>query len=408
MSAEAYTGPQGAKGGAYVAERPAPSVARYRLTEALAPYEGFTIVLMFPKGVVHEPTGNERAGWFFKDNRGVLVGLVGLIVLALYTFRQWSRVGRDPQKGIIIARYEAREGQTPAGLRYMKKMGYDMRAFTADVLALAVAGHLRIHKEDKFLKDEWSLERNGSMDAAEPSAAQKRLLASIFSGGRDHIVLKNTNATTMAAARDAHKSQLDSEYHPRFFKRNTKQLVIAILIAVATGILAVVTSGGFGIPAIIAIGIIMVVMLVAFGLLVRAPTQEGRALLDEIEGLRMYMSVAERDELKQMPEPDQPPMLDAKRYEAMLPYAVALDVEDAWTKKFTAAVGAAAAAQAASNMTWYSGRGPITSMGDFTSSVGSGLSRSISSASTPPGSSSGGGGGGFSGGGGGGGGGGGR
>jgi uncharacterized membrane protein len=108
-----------------------------------------------------------------------------------------------------------------------------------------------------------------------------------------------------------------------------------------------------------------------------------------------------------MKGPDEP-VLDADRYEAMLPYAVALDVEDAWTNKFTAAVGAAAAAAAASNMHWYSGRGPVSNLGDFSRAVGSSLSSSISSASTPPGSSSGSGGGGSSGGGGGGGGGGGR
>ncbi|HLE57576.1 MAG TPA: hypothetical protein VJB15_10875, partial [Rhodothermia bacterium] len=72
------------------------------------------------------------------------------------------------------------------------------------------------------------------------------------------------------------------------------------------------------------------------------------------------------------------------------------------------AVGAAAAAQAASRMSWYGGRGPITDLGDFSHSIGSSLSSQISSASSPPGSSSGGGGGGSSGGGGGGGGGGGR
>jgi hypothetical protein len=87
---------------------------------------------------------------------------------------------------------------------------------------------------------------------------------------------------------------------------------------------------------------------------------------------------------------------------------VALEVEEAWSKKFTAAVGAAAAAQAASRMAWYSGSGPIRDMGSFTRAIGSSLNSQISSSSRPPGSSSGAGGGGSSGGGGGGGGGGGR
>ncbi|MEO8193487.1 MAG: DUF2207 domain-containing protein [Gemmatimonadales bacterium] len=407
MHAEAYTGPQGAKGADYVAEFPAPGVARYRLTRPLGPQEGFTIVLSFPKGLVHEPTQSERLQWFLKDNRGVLVALAGLILLLFYTVTQWRRVGRDPQKGVVIARYEPRDGQTPAGLRFLQRMGYDMRCFTADILALAVGGHVGINHEDKFLKDEWRLDRTSSPSSTTPSPAQERLLDLIFGGGKESLVLKNTNAARISSAREAHRKALDGEFQPRYFKRNARKVAIAWLIAIATGVVAFITSGGFGIPAIIAVSFLMLVTLIVFTRLIRAPTLEGRALLDEIEGLKLYMSVAERQELASMRGPDEP-VLDAKRYEAMLPYAVALDVEDAWTEKFTVAAGAAAAAAAASNMTWYSGRGSFSNLGDFSSAIGSSLSSSISSASNPPGSSSGGGGGGSSGGGGGGGGGGGR
>jgi hypothetical protein len=86
---------------------------------------------------------------------------------------------------------------------------------------------------------------------------------------------------------------------------------------------------------------------------------------------------------------------------------VALEVEDAWTKKFTLAVGAAAAAAVTAGIAWYRGSG-IGDLNQLSSAIGSSLSSQIASASTPPGSSSGSGGGGFSGGGGGGGGGGGR
>lgn len=407
MTAEGYTGPQGAKGSAYVAELPAPGAARYCLTQPLAPNEGFTIVLTFPKGVVAEPSGGDRLNWFLRDNRGVLVGLAGLIALLLYTVRQWQRVGRDPQKGIIIARYEPRPGQTPAGLRFVQRMGYDMRCFTADVVALAVAGKLRINRDDKFLKDEWRLDRNGSPSGAESPPTQQALLHGLFPGAKQSLVLKNTNAATVSAAREAHSEALDAESQPRYFKRNGRKVGIAVAIAVVTGIVAFISSGGFGIPAIIALMFVMLVILIVFARLVRAPTIEGRALLDEIEGLKLYMSVAERTELASMRGPDEPP-LDAERYEAMLPYAVALDVEEAWTEKFTVAAGAAAAAAAAERMTWYSGSGRASGLGNFTSDIGSGLSSQISSSSSPPGSSSGGGGGGSSGGGGGGGGGGGR
>jgi uncharacterized membrane protein len=219
--------------------------------------------------------------------------------------------------------------------------------------------------------------------------------------------LKNTNASRMQAASNGQKAILKEEAEPKYFKRNGKRVAMAFLVGLIAMVIALISSQGFGIPIIIGIGVVMLVSLIVFGSLVRAPTLEGRKLLDEIEGLKLYMNVAERDELKSMRGPDEP-VLDAKRYEAMLPFAVALGVEDAWTKKFTLAAGAAAAAQAANSMGWYSGRGPISNLGDFSHSISSSLTSSISSASTPPGSSSGSGGGGSSGGGGGGGGGGGR
>lgn len=407
MSAEGYTGGQGARGGAYEASIPAPGMARYRITQALAPYEGFTIVLTFPKGIVAEPTSSERTGLFFRDNRGVFVAVAGFVLVMFYMLRQWRAVGRDPAKGIVIARYEPREGQTPAGLRYVLKMGYDMRCFTADVLALAIGGHLRIDREEKLFKDAWSLERGENKSAAGATPAQRTLLSGLFPGGSERLELKNSNAGVISAAREAHSNVLGAEANPKYFRLNGAKVGIAVVIAVVSFGGSALLSGGYGIPAILVLGGLTLLSIVVFAFLIRAPTAEGRALLDEIEGLKLYMSVAERDELASMRGPDEPP-LDAKRYEAMLPYAVALDVEDAWTNKFTEAAGAAAAAAAASNMVWYSGRGPITNLGDFSQAVGSSLSSTISSASSPPGSGSGSGGGGSSGGGGGGGGGGGR
>jgi uncharacterized membrane protein YgcG len=429
MKAEGYTGPQGAKGSNYVAELPEPGVATYRLTQPLSPNEGFTVVLTFPKMFVAEPLADMQSGqavgtaapkvlvaepttsnrilWFFADNRGVLVALIGLIVLVWFCVREWRRVGRDPAKRAIFARYEPPADKTAAGLRFVERMGYDMRCFSAEVLALAVGGHLRISRDKHFFKDEWRLDRNG---AASPptSPGQSALLTLLFPDGKDSLELKNTNAAIVSSAQKAHKKELDREFHPRYFQRNTRSLVIAAVIDLVTVPVAFAISGGFGVPALVVISILMGITLIVFGVLVRAPTKEGRALMDEIEGLKLYLSVAERDELASIRGPGQPPMLDAERYEALLPYAVALEVEDAWTEKFTAAVGAAAAAEAASRMTWYSGRGPITNLGDFSSSIGSSLSSQISSASSPPGGSSGSGGGGSSGGGGGGGGGGGR
>ena len=287
---------------------------------------------------------------------------------------------------------------------------------------MGVAGRLRIHRDEKFLRsDGWALERVHPMPrtgilGTEPSSgdepptvlpAQRTLLERIFSGS-DVVELKTSNAGKLQAARSAHRQALDQIYHGRFFKRNGGSNALAILIAVVTIPASFVLSGGNAIPVILGVAALMLVTIIAFARLVRAPTREGRALLDEIEGLALYLGVAERDDLARLRGPDEPPVLSAKRYEELLPYAVALDVEDAWTKKFTAAVGVAAAAETARRIGWYRGDGPLNDLGELSSAVGSELGSRIASASTPPGSSSGSGGGGSSGGGGGGGGGGGR
>lgn len=208
-------------------------------------------------------------------------------------------------------------------------------------------------------------------------------------------------------AQQAHIQSLDSRLKGSHFNRNSGSVSIAFGITAGSTALALMLSAGAGVTVIIPICILMLIVTQIFRKLIKAPTAEGRSLIDAAEGLKLYLSVAERDEFRNLAGPGEPPQLDAARYERLLPYAVALDVEDAWTNKFTAAVGIAAAAAASAGIAWYRGGG-IDNLGSLASAVGNGLNASIASASSPPGSSSGGGGGGSSGGGGGGGGGGGR
>ena len=59
--------------------------------------------------------------------------------------------------------------------------------------------------------------------------------------------------------------------------------------------------------------------------LMRAPTTLGRPIMDQLEGFKLYLETAEKDRLNL-----QAPEITAERFEALLPYAVALDVEKPW------------------------------------------------------------------------------
>src|SRR5690606_15968873 len=231
MSAEGYTGLQGAQGQAYTASLVEPGVARWQLTAPLAPREGFTIVLSFPKGVVPAPTATERAAWLLADNRGVLAALAGLFVLLTYTVRRWRSVGRDPRAGVIIPRYEPPAGRSPAELRYLKRRGYDMRCFTSDLLASAVNGGVESERERRrLLGDRWRLER-GSDDAAAPFPTVSALIANLFSGAANTIELDKKNASRLQSARQTHSSALNKRLHGSHFRRNAGSIAVAAAIA---------------------------------------------------------------------------------------------------------------------------------------------------------------------------------
>jgi uncharacterized membrane protein YgcG len=159
-------------------------------------------------------------------------------------------------------------------------------------------------------------------------------------------------------------------------------------------------AGSPGLYMLAGTAVLLGLLNLVFFYLLRAPTEPGRKLLDQLEGFRMYLATAEEDRLNVLHPPEKTPEL----FERYLPYALALDCENEWNAKF-AAVLAAAAAAGATAPAWYSGsHWDSGRTGGFTESLGSSLSSSVSSASTAPGSSSGSSGGGSSGGGGGGGG----
>ncbi|MGO4352192.1 DUF2207 domain-containing protein [Rhizobium sp. RAF36] len=150
-------------------------------------------------------------------------------------------------------------------------------------------------------------------------------------------------------------------------------------------------------------GIVFLNMLYVF--IMGAPTMLGAKMMDGIDGLRQYLTLAEKDRMNMAGAPEMSP----QHFEKLLPYAVALGVEKPWSRTFETWLAAAAAGAAAAYApTWYSGNFNSGSFSDriggFSSSMASTIASTIPS--PPPSSSSSGfsGGGGSSGGGGGGGG----
>ncbi len=456
ITVEGYTGIQGSTARGYTAGVERDGIARIEATGPLMPNEGLTVVVGFPKGFVIAPDARQRLAWFAADNRREAVLAVGLVVLVGFLWLQWLRVGRDPVGGAIFPQYDPPRGLSPAAARFVRRMAYDDRCFAADAVELGVRGAWRISSNSK---SEYTIERLGAVPDDVPDSV--RVLDEKLLGKRDRIVLDQVNHSTIGPARRAHEQHLEQNLAKANFRRNNGIGCLGGLIGIATVVAAIMSdplgtsereivplialmvlssafagvlanwitharegTSGIG-PIILSVVLfiptavagwflatassvlfaVLVALLsgiqVPFSLWMRAPTVAGRKLLDQIEGLRLYLGVAERDDLARAKAPP----MDIDEYQRLLPYALALDVERTWGDRLASAIGPAAMAAAAGGMAWYHAPGNKGfDASSFGSSLGSSLSGAISASSSPPGSSSGGGGGGSSGGGGGGGG----
>lgn len=452
LKAYGYTGSQGSMQQSLTASVHAGG-ADYVATRPLGPGENLSIVLDFPKGIVAAPTATQKFLWLLHDNRNLIWGVLGLIVLWAYYLVMWNRHGRDPARGPKVAEYEPPDGDSAAALRFVRQMGYDNTCFTAGILGIAAKGGLTIERRDD---KKWLARRAGADSIATLTGPENALREKLFEGG-DELVFEQANHTRVQAASTAFKSALKTAFEKKYFLTNYKYLLPGLGITVLTawlaslggdagtaGILLWLAGWSFGVAFLISSAIqtgkgkgagvlwLMVVMFsageigglvalaqaagfavipvflaliatnIAFYFWMKAPTQLGAKLLDRIDGFRWYLGVAEKQELDARYKPEARPDLFA----TYLPYALALGVGNAWAERFASAL--TPAQMQAAQPGWYSGSGVGTftgaSFASFTSDLSSGLSGAIASSSVSPGSGGGGGGSGGGGGGGGGGG----
>ena len=461
-----YTGPQGSKETNAEVVEEQPGLISIRATRPLGAYEGMTIAVAWPKGVVEEPAPpSPRAEWL-EDKSPLIAGGLAIAGLCFFYFYAWKRAGRGPISGTIVPLFAPPQGLSAAAVRYISRMGYDSRAFASALVESGVRGKIRLVEEDGgiFSRDKTRVEKVAEPD--DMPAPERSMLRALFVGGST-IEMDKKNHATFRSAQNQLQQSLASLYRGKLFLTNKGWAVVGLvllLIAMAFVGVAVIATDVYGEPGMSLVPWLAVGLLaLALGLGIRsrlvrkegslasaifavllaiagsvaliatipfaaesgrawaiflpmltlplaisafwwmaAPTREGRRMMDEIAGFERYLSVTEEDRLERLHPPEKTPEL----FERFLPYAIALDVENRWASRFADVLAAAATNPEDRNrMSWYSGsHSPWSNPGRFAAAMGGSLASAASAASTAPGSSSGSGGGGSSGGGGGGGG----
>jgi hypothetical protein len=467
-SLDGYTGYENGKGKDFTTSRDDAGNPVFR-AENLQPHQGLTLVVAWPKGLIREPTAAEKRGQFIADNRPIFIGVVGLGLILVYYVVAWSMVGRDPRPGTIVALYEPQDNLSPAGMRFLEREGFDDKVFTAAILGLAAHGYLTIEQDqktyrllrkrgygavasklsadervlaEKLFKDGDKLtltEHNAVLQGAQTAlkaALQTAMEKKYFVTNQRYlipgVVLTALTVVTMVVLGSSGGSAFAGIFMS-IWLTGWSAGVAVLLVSVfrawkgvrsgASAVFGAVFITLFSIPFLggecagifflenivgwlpIAIIFAGLTLNIIFHYLLKAPTLAGRALMDRVEGFRMFLGAVDRDRIRTLSPPVQTPEL----FERFLPYALALGVEAAWAQQFAQVLAAAAGASAQGGRgyspSWYTGAAMGSfSAAQFTSSFSSSFSSAVSSASAPATSSSGSGGGGFSGGGGGGGG----
>ncbi|MEP7030596.1 MAG: DUF2207 domain-containing protein [Pseudolabrys sp.] len=434
-----YTGPQGARDkDARIVEQ-APGRIVFRTTKGLAVNNGLTVAAAWQKGIVAPPTQAQQIESLLHDNPGIQYAAFGSAGIILFYCLAWLLVGRDPRRGTVIPLFAPPEGMSAAAVRFVENMNFDNRVFTAAIVGLGVNGHLKISGSgvagvishvkgskpldaaEKVVEDEMfakkssvHLDQSDHEDLNNAKWKLYRTLTKTYKGklfannfiwsfagllavagviaAIGHAFLENYGASApgmLAGMLVPLLPIMAGAGQIRTGKRNGSMLrmligLVVIIAAVAIGVVILAANVGLGLAIVPAVVPYVLVMIAALGFgWLQAPSKLGRQTMDQIEGFKQYLSVAEEDRLNFLNPPEKTPEL----FERFLPYAIALDVQNAWAKRFVGVLATAGAAAAVAS--WYSGHDVARDPVGFADRIGENLVQTIASASSSPASSGG-------------------
>jgi len=332
-----------------------------------------------------------------------LITWAAVAVVCAYYAVTWFMVGRDPKSEIIVIRYEPPRGLSPSMLRFVWKEAFDDRTFWAGVLSLVAKGlailgtegdvtlarptatgkpRPALPKEEQFLLDR-VLHRHGqkgvpmNMLDDETAYAASQMASALRQAAVGRWFLENRENVIGGAVLSflpvyfsAKPQTLDqwvalafslaamapgafylifvvfrladlvrgSRKGPRTaIVRRALMLFAMVVPCVAALIMGSVVLGAIFGWRVLLVTTLMVGLDLVFLHLMKAPTAEGRKLLDEIDGFRQFLSSVEELREDRLDAPALAPGV----YERYLPYAMAPEVEQAWSDRFLAFVDTA-------------------------------------------------------------------
>ena len=312
------------------------NVVRIQTNDPLDMREGLTADVMISKGVLNEPSKLTFAIWFIRSNIIVLLPLWAFIVMFFF----WWTKGRDPKADVSVApMYEPPKDMTPAEVGALVDDSVHPRDITSTLVDLAVKGYVKIEETESktfmFSHRDYifhSLKDPGTWTGASLEAHERVMLNHLFAGGATQIrlsELRNQFYVAIPTIKEDILAELKTKGMYTVDPDSAHAYVLAGVLFTALPFVAAQLLGWGNIldsvGLLIISALISLIIVFLFARIMTAKSLKGVRTKVEILGLQEFITRVDADLLKRMP-PD--------TFEKILPYAMALGIENRWAKAF--------------------------------------------------------------------------
>ncbi|TXF91458.1 DUF2207 domain-containing protein [Neolewinella aurantiaca] len=311
----------------------------FTLNRPLAAGEGLTIAAAFPTGSFYQPPPPPPPTPL-QQNGTLWASLLGILAALVYGYTNWKKYGVDPPSPPVVHQFTPPRGLSPASISYLNSGYASQTQLTASLTALAVKGYLKIEEEKRsgFLssREIFILRPQNKAIGNDLPAEQAILYAHLCDAG--DIELDGEFDERLQTATNEHNNNL-SEQHRDYLKQGTNgwkvlPFALILLATVIVGVFFISNANAAGFAAFIGTILLLTAGSGIFAWLIRQPSADKVALWAEIKGMKQYLKLSEE---KRRAIPGAPEMTQSY-FQSILPYAIALGIENNWAADLTSDV----------------------------------------------------------------------
>lgn len=289
----------------------------------LSAFEGLTVTLKMPKGTLEDTTARQRIAFLISN-----IGLLLPVPVFFLVSKVVKKKGKN-RKLTVIRHFEPAKGLYPLLAGYVYNAKLDSKHITAQIIQLAIDGHIKIKQEKK---NDYLLQKIENEKEIKDEATEV-LYSGIFKK-EDSINTKKFPTNFYLTVRDIEKKLNSKLYSKKYFDKDRKKLksslstfgVIGLFVAfISFTPLSYMAAVGWS------IGILLSsIVLFIFSSRVDLRGEKGNEIYHELEGLKAYIDTAEKDRIEFHNDPKK----FRGVFETLLPYAIIFGLERKWAGKF--------------------------------------------------------------------------